>query len=72
MTKISITGATGFVGSALFENLNSKKNYLVHISARINQEKLFQGGKTFNNREILGCSSALSLDESLKKTVRWY
>ena len=52
MTKILITGATGFIGRALFENLNSKKKYLVHLSTRINQEKLFQGVKTFNTGEI--------------------
>jgi nucleoside-diphosphate-sugar epimerase len=52
MTKILITGATGFVGRALFKNLNSKKNFLVHLSARTNQEKLFQGAKTFNIAEI--------------------
>jgi nucleoside-diphosphate-sugar epimerase len=52
MTKILITGATGFVGKALFENLKSKKKYLVHLSTRINQEKLFEGGKAFNIGEI--------------------
>jgi nucleoside-diphosphate-sugar epimerase len=52
MTKILITGATGFVGKALFENLKSKKKYLVHLSTRTNQEKLFEGGKTFNIGEI--------------------
>jgi len=52
MTKILITGATGFVGRALFENLKSKKKYLVHLSIRANQEKLFEGEKTFNIGEI--------------------
>jgi nucleoside-diphosphate-sugar epimerase len=52
MTKILITGSTGFVGRALFKNLNSKKNFLVHLSTRTNQEKLFQGAKTFNIAEI--------------------
>jgi nucleoside-diphosphate-sugar epimerase len=52
MTKILITGATGFVGSALFENLKSKKNYLFHLSVRTNQEKIFERGKTFNIGEI--------------------
>ncbi len=52
MTKILITGATGFVGRALFKNLKSKKKYLIHLSARTNQEKLFEGGKAFNIGEI--------------------
>jgi len=52
MTKILITGATGFVGRALFENLMFKKKYLVHLTTRTNQEKLFEGGKTFNIGEI--------------------
>ena len=52
MTKILITGAAGFVGRALFKNLNSKKNFLVHLSVRTNQKKLFQGVKTFNIAEI--------------------
>jgi nucleoside-diphosphate-sugar epimerase len=52
MTKILITSATGFIGRVLFENLNSKKKYLVHLSTRIKQEKLFQGAKTFNTGEI--------------------
>jgi UDP-glucose 4-epimerase len=52
MTKILITGATGFVGRALFENLKLKKKYLIHLSTRTNQEKLFEGKKTFNVGEI--------------------
>jgi nucleoside-diphosphate-sugar epimerase len=52
MTKILITGATGFVGRAIFENLKSKKKYLIHLTARTNQEKLFEGVKTFNIGEI--------------------
>jgi nucleoside-diphosphate-sugar epimerase len=52
MTKILITGATGFVGRALFENLKFKKKYLIHLSTRTNQEKLFGGEKTFNIGEI--------------------
>jgi len=52
MTKILITGATGFVGRTLFENLKSKKKYLVHLSTRNNQEKLLEGEKTFNISEI--------------------
>ncbi len=52
MTKILITGATGFVGRALFENLKSKKKYLIHLTSRTNQEKLFEGAKTFNIGEI--------------------
>ena len=52
MTKILITGATGFVGRALLENLKLKKKYLIHLSARTNQEKLFEGEKTFNIGEI--------------------
>jgi nucleoside-diphosphate-sugar epimerase len=52
MTKILITGATGFVGKALFENLRSKKKYLVHLSTRTNLEKLLEGEKTFNIGEI--------------------
>lgn len=52
MTKILITGATGFVGRALFENLKSKKKYLTHLTIRTNQKELFEGGKTFNIGEI--------------------
>jgi nucleoside-diphosphate-sugar epimerase len=52
MTKILITGATGLVGRALFENLKPKKRYLIHLSTRINQEKLFEGAKVFNIGEI--------------------
>lgn len=52
MTKILITGATGFVGRALFENLKSKKKYLIHLSTRTYQEKLFEGAKVFNIGEI--------------------
>jgi nucleoside-diphosphate-sugar epimerase len=52
MTKILITGATGFVGRALFKNLKSKKKYLAHLTARTNQEELFEGGKAFNIGEI--------------------
>jgi nucleoside-diphosphate-sugar epimerase len=52
MTRILITGATGFVGRALFKNLKSKKKYLVHLSTRTNQEKLFEREKTFNIGEI--------------------
>lgn len=52
MTKILITGATGFVGRALFENLKLKKKYLVHLTTRTNQEDLFEGAKAFNIGEI--------------------
>jgi nucleoside-diphosphate-sugar epimerase len=52
MTKILITGATGFVGRALFKNLKSKKKYLAHLTTRTNQEELFEGGKVFNIGEI--------------------
>ena len=52
MTKILITGATGFVGRALFENLKSKKKYFAHLTTRTNQEELFEGGKAFNIGEI--------------------
>ena len=52
MTKILITGATGFVGRALFENLKFKKKYLAHLTTRTNQEELFEGGKAFNIGEI--------------------
>jgi nucleoside-diphosphate-sugar epimerase len=52
MTKILITGATGFVGRALFKNLKSKKKYLAHLTTRTNQEELFEGGKAFNIGEI--------------------
>ena len=52
MAKILITGATGFVGRALFENLKSKKKYLTHLTTRTNQKELFEGGKTFNIGEI--------------------
>ena len=52
MTKILITGATGFVGRALFENLKLKKKYLIHLTTRTNQEELFEGGKAFNIGEI--------------------
>ncbi len=52
MTRILITGATGFVGRALFENLKFKKKYLIHLSTRTNHEKLFEGEKTFNIGEI--------------------
>ena len=52
MTRILITGATGFVGRALFKNLKSKKKYLVHLSTRTNQEKLFERENTFNIGEI--------------------
>jgi nucleoside-diphosphate-sugar epimerase len=52
MTKILITGATGFVGKALFENLKSRKKYLAHLTTRTNEEKLLDGGKVFNIGEI--------------------
>jgi nucleoside-diphosphate-sugar epimerase len=52
MTKILITGATGFVGRALFKNLKSTKKYLAHLTTRTNQEELFEGGKAFNIGEI--------------------
>ena len=52
MTKILITGATGFVGRALFENLKSKKKYFAHLTTRTNQEELFKGEKAFNISEI--------------------
>ena len=52
MTKILITGATGFVGRALFENLKFKKKYSIHLSTRANQEQLFEGEKAFNIGEI--------------------
>jgi nucleoside-diphosphate-sugar epimerase len=52
MTKILITGATGFVGRALFKNLKFKKKYLAHLTTRTNQEELFEGGKAFNIGEI--------------------
>jgi len=52
MTKILITGATGFVGRGLFENLKFKKNFLAHLTTRTNQEKISEGAKTFNIGEI--------------------
>jgi len=52
MTKILITGATGFVGRALFKNLKLKKKYLIHLTTRTNQEELFEGGKVFKIGEI--------------------
>jgi len=52
MNKILITGATGFVGRALFENLKSKKKYLMHLATRTNQEKLFEEAKVFSIGEI--------------------
>jgi|688.fasta_scaffold261567_2 nucleoside-diphosphate-sugar epimerase len=52
MTKILITGATGFIGRSLFQNLKLKKKYLLHLSTRANQEKLFEGAKVFKIIEI--------------------
>ena len=52
MTKILITGATGFIGGALFKHLKSKKRYLLHLSSRTNQEKLFMEEKNFNISKI--------------------
>jgi nucleoside-diphosphate-sugar epimerase len=52
MNKILITGATGFVGNALFKNLKSQKKYLIHLSVRTNQKILLEGEKFFNIGEI--------------------
>jgi len=52
MFKVLVTGGSGFVGRALFENLKLKKKYLVHLTTRVNQKKLFEGSKVFNIGEI--------------------
>ena len=52
MFKVLVTGGSGFVGRALFENLKFKKKYLVHLTTRANQKKLFEGSKVFNIGEI--------------------
>ena len=86
MTKILITGATGFAGRASFENLKFKKKYLAHLTIRTNQKELFIGGKapevsrlidslrvnSSHTRKILEWKPPFSLDEGLKKTVRWH
>ena len=51
MSKILITGGTGFVGKALCENLQSK-NYLVHITSRTNIFPLSKRVISFNTGEI--------------------
>jgi len=52
MFKVLVTGGSGFVGRALFENLKFKKKYLVHLTTRANKKKLFEGSKVFNIGEI--------------------
>jgi nucleoside-diphosphate-sugar epimerase len=51
MSKILITGATGFVGNALYKNLRLKK-YTIHVSVRSNQQKITEGVTSFNVGEI--------------------
>jgi len=51
MSKLLITGGTGFIGKALCENLRSN-NYLVHTSTRNNNLKVQKGVLSFNIGEI--------------------
>jgi nucleoside-diphosphate-sugar epimerase len=51
MSKILITGGTGFVGKNLSQNLKLKK-YRVHMSKRTHQSKALDGVKYFNIDEI--------------------
>lgn len=52
MSKILITGASGFIGKSLFKNLKEKKKYIVQLSMRTDQEKIYRGTKVFNVGEI--------------------
>lgn len=51
MTKILITGSSGFIGKVLTEKLIAN-NYLVHASSRNNHQQLTKGVLKFNIGEI--------------------
>ena len=51
MSKLLITGGTGFIGKALCENLRTN-NYLVHTSSRNNNLRVQKGVLSFNIGEI--------------------
>jgi nucleoside-diphosphate-sugar epimerase len=61
MSKLLITGATGFLGSMLCKNL-SLKNYLINASTRSDSQKTIKGIKFFNVGDI---NSKTKWDEAL-------
>jgi nucleoside-diphosphate-sugar epimerase len=52
MSKILITGANGFVGKSLLQNLILKKKYFIHLSSRTAQEKTIDQVSYFNVGDI--------------------